>query len=222
VPEVLDLRELGGGDEHGRPRGGPRAPIRVGQPVEGDVDDDVDVDDELDPTVPAAGAMPPWRRRVGVGLVLLLALGVAYVLSAVRPSTSPSRPPANLEPPVERAARAALDAWARFASTGDLDALAVSFDPAGPQMARLRWEAASMPGRLDPSYAFSLRGLSASTGRNQDEQVVRVDVVLSRSVEADQVFAWELVMRRAGRESPWLLWTVRDRATTSTTTGGAP
>ena len=175
---------------------------------------------------PDPAGPPPWRRRAAVGVVIVLFLGVAYMLTAGRPqsaTTAHGQGPASA-PPVELAARAALDAWARFASTGDLDQLRDTFDPAGPQLARLTSEAPALRSRplTDDPYTFSATVLSVGAGPNRDEQLVAADVVVSRPGETDQRFAWELVLRRSG--GSWLLWTVNDRAPThsSATTGGAP
>lgn len=143
-----------------------------------------------------------------------------------RPASRAAPPKlASTAPPAEQAARAALDAWARFASTGDVAALRDTFDPAGPQLARLSAEAPSVAARAagGPPYSFSATVLYITTGRNQDEQLVAADVVLSRAGKPDQRFAWELVLRRSGPDAGWLLWTVRDRAAAyPSTTRGAP
>ena len=198
MPEVLDLRELGGDEP--RPTG---------------TEDDTEGAAEAGDAPPASG----WRRGAAIGVVLLLGLAVAYMLTAGRaggggPASTPEVTGVAL--PTEDAARAALDAWARFASTGDIDHVRETFHPAGPQLARLNAEAQA--GRVQPAggapYAFSATSLRVSSGRNDDEQVVAADVVVSRPGETDQRFKWELVMRSI--DNRWVLWTVRDPGSGST------
>jgi hypothetical protein len=206
VPEVLDLRELGGDD--------PRrdSPTAAGaEPASGALD---------------WSAASGWRRWAALAVVLVLFLAVAYVLGVGRSGVAPTREKQNATPgevAAAQGARDALDAWARFASSGDLDQLRGPFDPAGPQLARLKAEAPGVAARAaGGAYSFSAEVLGVNAGRNRDEQLVGADVVVSRSGESDQRFTWELVLRRS--EERWLLWTVRDQdsASRSASIGGAP
>lgn len=205
MPEVLDIRELGGDEPRRRP-----AEVRA----------------ETEPESESAGsdAPPRWRRNAAVGIVVVLLMGVAYMLTVGRADSGARARVADTASPTERAARAALDAWAAFGSTGDVEQLRDTFDPAGPQFERLTDEAAGVKARAVPGspYRFSGTVLRSSAGRDHDEQVVVADVVVTRPGETDQRFTWELVMRRTNGR--WLLWTVHDSAAVSnpTTTGGPP
>ena len=211
--EVLGLRELGGEDDE------PGEVVARGETVAaGDESDDAAV----------AVVERDWRRRAAAGVVIALFVGVGYMLTLGRPpgAERPSvveAPPAPAAGPVEDAARAALDAWARFANSGDVDQLEAVFDPGGPQFARLRVEAPGVAARpaAGAAYAFTATGMQVGAGSSADERVVVADVVLARAGEADQRFAWELVMRKG--EDRWRLWTVRDRsALDGVGSGGRP
>ena len=180
--EVLGLRELGGEDDE------PGEVVARGEAV------------------------------AAAGVVIALFVGVGYMLTLGRPPGAER--PSVVEAPaavpvselVEDAARAALDAWARFADSGDVDHLEAVFDPGGPQFARLRTEApglAASPAAGAP-YAFTATAMQVGAGSYEDERVVVADVVVSKVGEADRRFAWELVMRTS--EGRWRLWTVRERA----------
>ena len=197
--EVLGLRELGGDDAEEVVA--PDDAERVGEPA------DVNV---------AVGERG-WRRRAAAGVVVALFLGVGYMLTVGRPPGAGSRgiaeaPAAEPVESVEDAAWAALDAWARFADTGDVDQLGVAFDRGGPQFSRLRAEVAGLAERPagGAPYVFSATAMQVGAGINKDERVLVADVVVSRAGEADQRFAWELVLRKS--EGRWRLWTVRDRS----------
>lgn len=204
MPEVLDLRELGGDDRRAERDGCVAPPSPPGT--------------EPQPDEEPASA-PRWRARAAIAVVIALAACVAYMLTAGPPARPPAPVLAEVAPPAQRAATQALDAWARFASTGELATLDGAFDPAGPQMAALRLQAVGLAQPDVGAYTFGADVLSVRAGRNPDEEVVVADVVLSRPGEADQRFAWEIVMRRSGQSGAWVVWTVRDRATP---TGGAP
>lgn len=208
MPEVLDIRELGG-DE---PR---RSPVDV--PADTEQGSESSGGD-------APSAPSRWRRSAAVGIVVVLLMAVAYMLTVARPESGARGRVADAASPAERAARGALDGWAAFASTGDVDRLRDTFDPAGPQFERLNAEAPTVKGQAIPGipYRFSATVLRSSAGRDQEQQVVVTDVVVTRPGEADQRFVWELVLRRT--DNRWLLWTVHDRTTAAplSSTGGAP
>ncbi len=200
--EVLSLRELGGDDvEPGGVVAGESGGVVAPDGAEG-------VAEPAEMSVATRG----WRAQAAAGVVIALFLGVGYMLTAGRPPRV-DRAGVALVPgdPVEDAARAALDAWARFADAGDVDALGAAFDRSGPQFARLRAEAPAVAARpaAGARYVFAAAGMRVGAGGREDERVVAADVVVSRVGETDQRFAWELVMRRS--EGRWRLWTVRDR-----------
>jgi hypothetical protein len=207
--EVLGLRELGGEDDGA-------GDVVAFDELLAPGDESADGPEPPDDAVSAAG----WRRRTAAGVVIALFVGVGYMLTFGRPpgagppsvgpdaGQAPARPTSES---VEDAARAALDAWARFADSGDVDHLGVAFDRGGPQFARLQSEARVLATRpaAGARYSFTATGLRVSPRGQDEERVVEADVVVSRAGETDQRFAWQLVMRNS--EGQWRLWTVRDR-----------
>ncbi len=211
MPEVLGIRELGDEPE-------PRPEVAGPDLVDGDGEDVVSFERRRSPSV--------WRRWGAILVVVALALAVARSLGgggAVPTSTEPASTAAPttvvVAPPAEAAAWAALEDWARFATTGDLDALRDTFDAGGPQFAQLAGEEISPV--AGPPYRFDATIGPTSAGSRVGEQVVMADVVVSRPGEADQRFSWEVVMRQ-GADQSWRLWTVRARAASNASVGGAP
>ena len=172
---------------------------------------DVQVTDDVEPGEPFTSTpTPSWRRVVGTTLAVVIVVGGA--LSLTHAGRSSSRPVTVVDERVLGSARAALDAWGRFGTTGDVNVVAPYFDNRGPQFTQLAGEARSIAPRPPgpPPYAFTLSGARILPGSAPDERIVRGDVVVSRANESDQQFQWDLVLRR-GSENRWLLWTVRDR-----------
>jgi hypothetical protein len=205
--EVLGLRELGGEADGA-------GDVVAFEELLAASDESVDGPEPPGDAVSEAG----WRRRAAAGVVVALFVGVGYMLTigrppgVGRPAGGPDvgqAPAAPAGESVEEAARAALDAWARFADSGDVDQLAVAFDRGGPQFARLQSEAPAVAARpaAGARYAFSATGLRVSQVGQEGERVVEAHVVVSRVGETDQRFAWQLVMRKS--EGRWRLWTVR-------------
>lgn len=211
MAEVLGLRELGGEDDD-------RELVADGAPSGPASDEDGEGRSGLE--AKAAGPGRRGRQWAAMAIVALLAVGVAATVLAGGPGPSAGPPPpttpVRLTVTIDQAVEASLDAWARFAGTGDLAVLAESFDPAGPQYERLRAEAPALASRPAVGSVFTVEIGSVMAGRDADEQIVSADVVLARPGEADQHFAWDLVMRHLPASERWVLWTVRER------TGGAP
>jgi hypothetical protein len=130
------------------------------------------------------------RVRKSAALVLVVCLGAASWLI--------SRAEGRLEDETVAAADA-LQAWARFASTGDIDLVLDSFAEDGPQLRQLRSEVESIePG---PPYTFELSN-AAIVG----EGIVRGTVTISRVGELEQVFRWDIELVRV--DNRWKLWSV--------------
>lgn len=126
------------------------------------------------------------------------------------PATAATEPSSENADPVDDrdqilgAAAAALDVWAAFAATGDLEPLADHFDPAGPQYRQLAAEASTI-GPDGTVYAVTL-DQPAVTG-DGDSRVVRGRVTWSREGEPVEEYDWVIQMRRAD-DRAWRVWTV--------------
>jgi hypothetical protein len=178
--------------------------------------------DDIELEEPFAGTPPAsWRRVLGVIVVIALALGGVYSVfihpRSATPGAAARAPGADSD--VLAAADAALSAWGRFGVSGDLSVVAPAFDQTGPQFARLRQEAGPIAARAPgtPAYTFVMVDPAVLPGAGAGERIVRAQIVASRPGEKDQRFQWDLVLRN-GTEKQWLLWTVRDRKSTSTAT----
>jgi hypothetical protein len=178
--------------------------------------------DDIELEEPFAGTPPAsWRRVLGVIVVIALALGGAYSVFISPRSATPgvAARPRAADSDVLAAADAALSAWGRFGVSGDLSVVVPVFDQTGPQFARLRQEAGPIAARAPgtPAYTFVMVNPQVLPGAGNSERIVRAQIVASRPGEKDQRFQWDLVLRH-GTEKQWLLWTVRDRTSTSTAT----
>ena len=130
------------------------------------------------------------RVRQSAALVLVVCLASAWWLV--------SRAEGRLEDETEAAADA-LQAWARFANTGNIVLVLDSFAEDGPQLRQLKSEIDSIePG---PPYTFEL-----SDAVVVGEGIVRGTVTIDRAGEPDQVFSWDIeLVQEDGR---WKLWSV--------------
>lgn len=114
-------------------------------------------------------------------------------------TTSPPEPPGPIE-----GAQAALDAWGRFAGSGDLGELAEHFAPNGDQLARLRLEAGTLT--VGDPYRIRLANPSA-VDEGTGTVTVTGDVIWTRADEPEQHYRWAIELQRS--PSAWLLVTVR-------------
>jgi hypothetical protein len=103
------------------------------------------------------------------------------------------------------AARAALQAWGRFAGSGDLGLVRPYFWANGPQYQQFQQEAPTLRAAPGRPYSYALRApVVQAAGR---QPVVRGSVVISRLGEQSKTVRWDLHLRRdpTGR---WRVWTV--------------
>jgi len=184
---------------------------------------DVQITDDVEAGEPFnSKPTPSWRRVLGTAVAAVLVVGGAF--SVISHTTrSSSRPATTDDERVVASARAALDAWGQFGTTGDLNVVLPYFDRGGPQFTLLADESHAIaphpPG--PPPYTFTLSDAHVLSGATPDERIVRGDVIASRANESDQQFQWDLVLRR-GSENRWLLWTVRDRLSHPSAGANAP
>ncbi len=133
--------------------------------------------------------------------------------STAPPQTQPLAAPTNgpdavTEAEVLAAAKGALDAWGRFAVSGDLEALGPWFDPEGPQYGQLAQESPELQAEPlgNPPYLVTLESPVVSLDE-QGRPVVEGSVVFARTGEAAQRLEWRMAFRR-GSEG-WALWSVQ-------------
>lgn len=181
---------------------------------------DIEVDGESPPTrrLREDGA-PSWGVPVAVAVlaVLVLAVLVAVVAPALsrgaaRRSGDPAPPkPAVAQPRDEilAATRAALSAWGRFASTGDVTVLGGRFVKEGPQYRQLVTEAQGIAAATPRGYEYEVAAAGATVqALSSDRARVRAQVVWRRPGEADQRKVWMIDLRPTPGGG-WALWTVR-------------
>ena len=97
--------------------------------------------------------------------------------------------------------RSALEAWARFASSGDVRALDGHFLVGGPQYLQLQSEASSPVGDGD-DYSFKLQNAEIV-----NEGLITGTVTVYRNGLLSSSHRWEIELRLSrGR---WQIWTVR-------------
>lgn len=178
--------------------------------------------------------MRPARLAAGV-MVAALAAGAAYAGSrttpapvptsppglvpssssapgTVAPTSSPSTVPSSVpdisDDPVDVAAEG-LQAWGRFAVSGDLETLAAWFSTRGPQWARFEQEAPALLADPlgDPPYRVVFDPLETVTHAGRARVVAEVTFV--RTGEPSQAFDWEILLRR--EDGRWRIWTVEER-----------
>jgi hypothetical protein len=133
--------------------------------------------------------MTEQTRRVA-GLLAVMVMGL-FLWWQWRPA----------DPALVTASEAALEAWAEFASTGDLSAVEGHFDPAGPQYRQLEAEA-SGPTWARGRYRFRLSDpVVIGPGR------VAATVTVEGPGNAIESYRWEIELR--GGAVGWQIWSVR-------------
>lgn len=191
----------------------------------------VEVDGEIDDrnVVDVDRGDRPWRLPVAVGVVgvLLLAVLVTHFGPAVMGTTGEQtdqgapavdrqvRPSAAAVPtastgPWIKAATAALAAWGRFATTGDVGTIADYFDTSGPQYRLLMAEARELPAPTAGAHYEVTMEQPSAMSTTADEALVSADVKWRRPGAPDQAYRWTLVLRRDEGDA-WRLWTVLER-----------
>ncbi|MDF1597367.1 MAG: hypothetical protein P1T08_14915 [Acidimicrobiia bacterium] len=162
------------------------------------------------------GGNSPGRLAAAIGLIVVLAAVLVWQVfdwSSEEPAGSDA---VTIGTPVPvlvfdeevwiAAAQDALDAWARFASTGDLAVLDGFLDPAGPQYAQLFGEASTI-GSDEATYSFTL--VEPTAAMRDGFPVVSGTVIIARDGETVDEVVWDLHLIEGGTR--WLLWTVEDR-----------
>lgn len=159
------------------------------------------------------GAANPWRLAAAIGLIAVLAGVLVWQVFDRAPNdvsevdtVSSSLSASVVDEDVWiAAAQDALDAWARFGSTGDLSVLRGFFDAEGPQYGRLVGEA---PTIVTGGGAYEFVLVEPSAVMNGGSPVVSGEVNVLRDGELLDELKWDihLVVGDGG----WLLWTVED------------
>ena len=162
---------------------------------------------------PRYDSPPRSRFLAGCAVVSVTAVVVGWLLLGPQqpreqapPQSALSSSEASLE-----AAQQALDAWGRFAVTGDLEELDGHFHPDGPQHAQLRNEAPAVRARADggPPYEFQIEDATVEVYDSRHTRL-RADVTLTRPSEAARSYKWRLELA-PGPDGGWKLWTVSDQ-----------
>lgn len=179
---------------------------------------EIEVDGELPPTRwPREDGAPSWGVPVAIAVLAVLVLAVLVVVVApalgrgdARRSVDPApMKPAMAEPRDEilAATRAALSAWGRFASTGDVTVLGGHFLKEGPQYRQLVTEAPGLA-VVPKGHEYEVLTDAAVRALSTDRAQVRAQVVWRRPGEADQRKVWMIDLRPTPR-GRWAVWTVR-------------
>lgn len=186
-----------------------------------DLDIDIDIPDDDDlhapPPVLDNGDNPPmWPKLAAVAALVIAAIVGHGYLTSPDPEPAATPPPATEPTPAATAPTAAplpepettqmlaaVDAWERFAATGDLAAVADTFDGEGPQHALFTDQAGQ---GADP---VPLRFEAAETGivRSDDLVTVSTDLTVTAPNGQATVYPYDFVFLG---DSP-AVWTVIDR-----------
>ena len=158
-------------------------------------------------------ASSPSRNRLltGCAVVSIAAvLVIGWLLLEPRQPREEAPPETAFnsgEAPLE-AAQQALDAWGRFAVTGDLEELNGHFHPDGPQYAQLQDEASAVRARSDggPPYSFEIEDANVDALREQ-RALLHIKVTLNRPGEPVRSYRWELELVHQPQDG-WTVWTV--------------
>ena len=123
-------------------------------------------------------------------------------------TSAPTMPAAETEAEVLAAARGALEAWGRFAVTGDLEPLGPWFAADGPQYAQLVEESTALKAAPlgDPPYVVTLESATASLDA-EGRAVVEGSVSFTRTGEATQRLEWRMTFHPGPQG--WTLWSVQ-------------
>ena len=157
---------------------------------------------------------------MALGVVVLLAAGVflaqgrslpnavtAVGVDVEEPVVTAAVPtePATADDRLLEDVRAALAAWGEFGVTGDIDTVAASFDPDGPQYAQLLAEAETMEPTGGPPLRIAVTGPQV-VSLDDGVAVVEGSVSVAGGTAAPQ--RWQIEMRREAPDGRWRLWTV--------------
>lgn len=155
---------------------------------------------------------PTWGMPVAIALVGVLVLGTLVVVASASlrhhdavtavPTVAP--PTSGTDDDIVAAALSALQAWGRFAGSGDLAELRSLFDVDGPQYRELAAEAPAL--EAAPSLAYAVDTQASVKERTANRAVIDAVVVWRRPGEADQRLHWTIELRTA--DQAWRLWTV--------------
>ena len=151
------------------------------------------------------------RTWLLIGLLVLLAIGLAWLTLNGPLSRSRSAAPSALTADQRALAdgRRAMDAWARFANSNDVDDLRDWFWASGPQYKLLAKEAKGRRAVGPPAYRFTLANSTRVLAPAADQRVLRGRVEVTRPGEPVQRYNWDVWMRLDAENGRWRLWTVQ-------------
>lgn len=185
-----------------------------------DIQIDVPDDDDLGSSVRVLNGdgLPPWFKAAVillVGTLAAIAVG-AFLLGRNRaaeedPTGTPSEETTSAissaeNSPTVAMTLAAVQAWEDFARTADLEAVAETYDVAGPQYALFATAAA---GQQTAEADFTARNLTEAT--DGDLTVVSMDLLIDGPA-GEEIFPYDMIYRTGQTR----VWTVVDRRSPGT------
>jgi len=107
----------------------------------------------------------------------------------------------------------AVDAWGRFASTGDLGQVADHYVADGPQYRQFSAEAGTRQAEVGgPPYRFTLTDATVLGDQPAGDRLVRGTLELTREGQPPQRYRWDLRLRRVA-DGSWRVWTILESST---------
>jgi hypothetical protein len=168
------------------------------------------------------GSLSRWRVPVAAVVMMGLTALVAWQLTGPAPAPSPvppltgESPAADVGEEVEgegsaevqavMAARAAVEAWGTFATSGELEGLDPYFDPTGPQHEHLAGEVAE---RIADPATYELVLTPLDVHANGAAWLVDGTVHMRRNGQPAGAWQWRLELRQHPGHG-WRVWTVTE------------
>lgn len=153
-----------------------------------------------DPAAPAAGA-PGSEAAAGPP-------GVVEEFPPQRPAPEAEDGAGPSDAELLAVATDAVEAWGRFASTGDLSQVADHYVADGPQFQQFTSEAPALQAEAGgPPYRFTLGDAAVLGDQPAGDRLVRGTLELTREGQPPQRYRWDLRLRRIA-DGSWRVWTV--------------
>lgn len=195
----------------------------------------IEVDEDFDPrpqSSPFGLRDPEGNLNIGMiaGIVIAIFLVLMLIFVVVKPFGSgdpvatsdwkPNDPTLELNvlasypvnDPIVEATQAALEDWAEFATTGDLDTLSSTFDLAGIQYAALVKEAPTIAANPEPGEPAIIKlGPVGRVSQTDNIYVIRTNVNWTKPGSAGNTYAWDMTLEKTSGNN-YLLSSVKETA----------